>query len=671
MMISRSFMDSRRHLQQREWDSIQSTLLQFVDNPELPGLRCHKLQVRDGEVYSISDTMDLRIILVKEGGDWIAVYADHHDAAYRWVERRSFGRNRFTGVFQVVEVEETVKRVERVIEQHVVAEEPPLFEKESDEYLLSLGVPELWLPSLRRVRSEDQLLTVVSRLPEDVAVRLLDLATGVFVLPPEPAERPVQAELYAPSSIGELERLLRAPMAQWLAFLHPDQRSLVERDHGGAFCVRGSAGTGKTVVAMHRARHLASRGKAVLLTTHTNALAINLQRQLQLLCSEEELARITVSTVHKQALALMQRHDPKVKPAGLAEIGSLLEELALRHASGYDPKFVKAEWEYVVRLQGIEHWETYRRARRTGRGHALGIKERKQLWAVFGGVLERLAARNRYDWTGLCHGAVELLQSGRLASPFGAVIVDEVQDLGPAGLRLIKALARESGQVMLCGDVGQRIYPGGFSLGALGLDTRGRTRVLRINYRTTAQIRACADRLLQGSVQDDMEGGEERRSLAVALREGSQPVLAGYASELAEVEAALNCVRQWLAQGLEPQAIGVFARNNGDLEHLATAFRQQGIEVAHLGEKDTASEGRVALGTMHMAKGLEFKAVLIHGVSADKCPGPYVNRFTDPQDRHNAIEQERSLLYVAMTRARDLLTLTWCGEPSRFLADQR
>ncbi len=668
MMVTRSFMECRKHLQQREWDAIQTTVMQFWDNPELPGLRLHKLQARDGEVYSISDNMDLRIILVKEGAGWIAVYADHHDAAYRWVERRTFGRNRFTGVFQIVEVEETIKRIERVIAQPVLAESPPLFHSETDDYLRSLGVPEHWLPTVRRVRDEDQLLTVVANLPEDVAVRLLDLATGGFVLPPEPAAAPCEVELYAPASNAELERLLRAPMEQWLAFLHPDQRQLVEGDFGGPFSVRGSAGTGKTVVAMHRARRLARQGVAVLLTTYTNALVLNLQRQLQHLCNDEELARITVSTLHSQALALMVRANPGVKLAGTAEMGSLLKELALRHASGYDPKFVKAEWDQVIRLQGLDSWEAYRRARRTGRGHALGIKERKQLWAVFGGVLERLAARHRYDWTGMCGGAVELLRSGRLVSPYGAVIVDEVQDLRPAELRLVKALARDPSQLLLCGDVGQRIYAGGFSLRALGLETRGRSKVLRINYRTTAQIRAAADRMLGRVDQDDMEGGQEQRTRALALRQGPMPVLLGYPTEQREVAANLEQVRQWLEEGLEPQAIGVFARNNGDVEHLATAMRQQGLEVSCLSDKDAELQGRVALGTMHTAKGLEFKAVLIHGVSAEKCPGAYVHRFSDPLDRQNAIEQERALLYVAMTRARDQLTITWSGEPSPFLA---
>ncbi len=665
--LTPSFMACRKHLQQREWDSIQTTLMQFWENPDLPGLRLHKLKAREGEVYSISDTMDLRIILVKEGAHWIAVYADHHDAAYRWAERRAFARHGHTGVFQMIEVEETVKNVERVIERPVLAEAPPLFAGETDDYLRSLGVPELWLPTVRRVRDEDQLLTVVAHLPEDVAVRLLDLATGAFVLPPEPVTAASEVGLYAPASATELELLLRAPMAQWLAFLHPDQRYLVTRDFAGPFSVRGSAGTGKTVVALHRARRLARQGVAVLLTTFTNALVGNLQRQLALLCSADELARITVSTVHSQALALMVRANPKVKLAGAAEMKSLLEALALRFASGYDPKFVRAEWEQVVRLQGIERWEDYRRARRTGRGQGLGIKERKQLWAVFGGVLERLAERQRYDWTGMCSGAVALLRSGQLVSPYGAVIVDEVQDLRPAELRMVKALARDPGQLMLCGDVGQRIYAGGFSLGALGLETRGRSKVLRVNYRTTAQIRATADRLLSGLDQDDMEGGQETRGTAVALRQGPAPLLQGYGTEREELAANLDQVRQWLAEGLEPHAIGLFARNNADLESLAAVLRQQGLESVFLADREAALHGRIALGTMHLAKGLEFKAVLIHGVSAQKCPGAYVYSFSDPLDRQHAMAQERSLLYVAMTRARDLLTVTWSGEPSPFL----
>jgi len=323
----------------------------------------------------------------------------------------------------------------------------------------------------------------------------------------------------------------------------------------------------------------------------------------------------------------------------------------------------------VVRLQGVDSWDEYRGARRTGRGKGLPVKERKLLWRVFGGVLESLEARALLDWTGLCRRAEELLLEGRAESPFNAVIVDEVQDLKPAELRFLKALCAEApGNLMLCGDAGQRIYSGGFSLSALGIEVRGRSSVLRINYRTTEQIRRVADRML-GDVEDDMDGGEEGRTGTRSLLRGPSPRLAGCDSHADELSAAVAEVERWRAGGLAPEAIGVFARTNKRIDEMASALAGENVPTRLLSDNEPGAGHAVQLGAMHRAKGLEFKAVLVIGCSDSVVPSAGVLRgIDDPQDREAALARERRLLYVAMTRARDELTVSWTGKPSRFLA---
>ncbi|MDJ0840167.1 MAG: 3'-5' exonuclease [Acidobacteriota bacterium] len=672
-VFTAGFTDALNRLPVKERGSVMTTVFRFQENPKQSGLRLHKIKTRSGDVWSISDNMDLRILVVKDNDNWVFVHVDHHDKAYEWAARREIGRNPYTGSFQIFEVEESVKTVERVIERYVVPDQPPLFEKEEDAYLLSLGVPKLWLPTLRRIRDEDHLLQACERLPQDVAERLLDLASGEFVTPPAPVDpkRPLtetpHKELYQPADSREMEDLLREPIETWMAFLHPDQRRLIERDFSGPARVTGAAGTGKTVAAMHRARRAARQGKKVLLTTFTRALTHNLQRAMNRLCGPEEKESITVSNVHKQVRALVTSFDAGIQPAGLKEVAELLRALGLRFASGYDPKFIQAEWDHVVRAQGISSWDGYRRARRTGRGRALGVKDRKQLWRVFGGVLDRLKERNRLDWTGMCLLARDLLRDGRVSSPFDAVIIDEVQDLKSAELQFLAALCKEPGGLMLCGDAGQRIYPGGFSLSALGIETRGRAAVLRINYRTTAHIRAHADRVLTGLDVDDMEGGLERHAAAFSLRLGERPKLLGFSRYNEEITGATAQISDWLAAGLEPNAVGIFARTNEECLALAASLNRAGIQTAHL-SKDTAyAADKVGIGAMHAAKGLEFKAVLVSGISRKNFPLQWVYHIQDPLDRQHALDQERRLLYVAMTRARDLLTVTWSEEPSVFL----
>ena len=356
-----------------------------------------------------------------------------------------------TGALQIVASVETIREVERVVEVLVQQEASPVFQSNDDGYLLSLGLPETWLPTLRKVRDDDQLLAVCERLPDDIGERLLRVAAGEFVTPPTPIapDRPIteaadtRRRFFLVEDAEGLAAALEAPMDRWIAFLHPSQRALVERQFNGPSKVSGSAGTGKTVVAMHRARHLARQGQKVLLTSYVTTLCDNIAGNLEKLCSSDELDRISVSTVHKEALAIVRQVEPRIQPASNDEVRGLLGSAGMRHAPAYDQSFVQSEWDNVVRMQGIVSWDEYRQARRTGRGRGLAVKERKVLWRVFGGTLEALAGRRLLDWPGLCRRADELLAEGRATSPYTAVIVDEVQDLNPPELRFLKTLCAE------------------------------------------------------------------------------------------------------------------------------------------------------------------------------------------------------------------------------------
>ena len=660
----------------------QARVIEFINtfqqNPANPSVRLERVtRARSKGVWSGRVTRDLRAILHKDGDTWAILYAAHHDPAYEWAARREIGRHSVTGALQIVESVETVREVERVIEVLVQPEAPPLFAALPDNYLLSLGVPDSWLPTLRRVRNDDQLLVFCEKLPGDVAERLVALAAGDFVTPPEPVsiDRSVvdapdtRRRFFFVEDAEGLAAALEAPMELWIAFLHPSQRALVERKFNGPTKISGSAGTGKTVVAMHRARHLARQDERVLLTSYVSTLCENLERNLTMLCTPSERETITVSTVHKQALAVVRQVESLVRPAPEDEVRGLIDSLRIRHTPEYEKTFVQAEWDNVVRLQGISSWDEYRSARRSGRRRGLAVKERKRLWNVFGGALGSLESRRLFDWPGLCRRAEELLGDGRARSPFTAVVVDEVQDLKPPELCFLKALCSEKpGNFMVCGDTGQRIYPGGFSLGTLGIDVRGRASVLRINYRTTEQIRRLADRML-GDESDDMDGGEELRTGTRSLLRGPLPRLARHTSLDEELQTAVSSIRGWLDDGLSAQAIGVFARTGKRIDELGEALSGAGIAWRRLSDKEASGTGEVQIGTMHRAKGLEFKAVLVLGCGDKEVPSPVAMRnIDDPQDREAAQARERRLLYVAMTRARDELTVSWAGKPSRFLS---
>jgi len=671
VFLADTFFPATSKLSGSEKGRVLDFVAAFHENPANPGVSLERIGPPGSNIWSGRITQDLRAILVKDAGAWFMLYADHHDDAYRWAERRTFGRHPVTGAMQVVEVIQSTTSAPAVATP--IEPEGPLA-THKDDYLLSLGVPESWLPAVRAVRDEDQLLQVCSALPQDVGERLLRLGAGEIVTPPLPikpdeplATRPeIRQQYFVVDDQSDLKAVLGAPLERWIAFLHPSQRALIENTWKGPVKVTGSAGTGKTTVAMQRARHLARLGARVLVTTYVTTLAHNLLRQLRLLCTPEELARITVSTIHARALSIAREAEPRAQPSPEQEVIQVLDRMRLQFAPSFDAEFVRSEWMNVVGRQALETWDEYRAAPRRGRGRPLSAVDRRTLWHVFDGTQKTLRATHRYDWAALCRLARKQVQARMTKASFDAVLVDEVQDLGPAELQFLRALAENApGNLMLFGDAGQRIYPGGFTLSALGIDVRGRSRVLRLNYRTTEQIRRAADRVL-GETADDLDGGREPRHGTHSLLSGPAPTLQGYDLHETEVEEASRRIKEWIHAGRDPASIGVFARTGHRVQQVSDALKGQKIPVHKLSDEGDGKAG-VQIGSMHRAKGLEFLAVLLVDCSAGALPNSTAIESADPQDREDAVARERRLLYVAMTRARDDLAITWTGQPSPFL----
>lgn len=672
--IGVSFFSATQKLSNEDRGKIFTFVGKFQENPAHPGLSLERIhQAKSENVWSARVSKELRAIAVKDGDDWALVYVDHHDDAYRWTETRSIERHSHTGALQIVELPTTLAESSSGVTRNAKAS--GIFDRFNEQYLLSLGTPELWLPVVRQIANEDELLEVAQKLPPDVADRLFDLAAGKLVTPPAPVASlsdvsdEQSQNLFVVRSQDELRPLLDAPMATWIAFLHPTQKKLATGNFNGAVKITGSAGTGKTVVAMHRARHLAQQGKRVLLTSFINNLCHNLRRNLQLFCSAAELQHITVSTVHHQALMLLKDAGQTWEPAGDGELQSLLDSLTGRDCP-LQGEALFAEWREIVQAQGVSDWEQYRSASRVGRGRPLTVKDRKAVWSVIERFHQTLAEAGKCSFTGLCLRALDLLNDG-LASPFDAVIVDEVQDLGLPELRLLAALAGDGAdRLMIVGDGGQRIYAAKHSLKSLGIDVRGRSHVLRINYRTTEQIRRFADALL-GQEADDLEGGKQSRQGTRSLLSGPEPVLKGFDTRAAQCDFAIEQIRQLLKLGRTPDEIAIFARQAYLLNMVETRLARANVPFHRLSKEDFPAEPMVSLGSMYRAKGLEFKFVFVIDASDDHLPFTKVlSKKTDETAREDFLEQERQLLYVSLTRARDCIFVTWVGRISRFLENQ-
>jgi mRNA-degrading endonuclease RelE of RelBE toxin-antitoxin system len=674
-IIADTFMKSLGRLEREEQNLVKQAAFEFQAMPDSPGFSFHKLErARDARFWSFRVNRDLRIIVHRDGASSLMLcYAAHHDDAYQWAERRSLDVHPSTGAAQFVEVKE---RVEEVVRQVVREEEPPLFRKYEKDYLLGLGVPPEWVDALRTV-GESAFLDVVSQLPEEAGERLLDLAAGKAVptpVPPRdvaPLEHPdAQRRFHTVTTQGELSAALDAPWDRWRIFLHPEQRDLVSRPQSGPTRVTGGAGTGKTVVALHRAAFLARSfpESQILLTTFSRALAVRLEHSLELLLAGDSAReRISVQHLHAVATPLALAPGQEFTPATSEQLAECIDvALKGRENEWLDSQLVRSEWDHVVDAHGITRWDDYKTVSRKGRGVPLSAKKRAAAWAVIEALHAELQRRKLGTFNLLCASAAE---KAARELPFQHVIADECQDFGPAELRFLRALC-EPGEndLFFCGDEGQRIYKPQVYWLSLGIDVRGRSKRLGLNYRTTEQIRRCADALLPSEVTDGDGQSEEHRTRSVLS--GPPPELLGYRTPAAEQEALAEWLRARRDEGLALHEIGLFARTGKLIaERITPALRAAALPSQDIKSDRVPEEGRVAVGTMHGAKGLEFRAVAIVGCDRNQLPLRTVaSRLRDAADRDAFIEQERHLLYVACTRARERLRVTWSSEGCEWLS---
>ncbi|MFH1919896.1 MAG: 3'-5' exonuclease, partial [Planctomycetota bacterium] len=337
----------------------------------------------------------------------------------------------------------------------------------------------------------------------------------------------------------------------------------------------------------------------------------------------------------------------------------------------HSSQFVFEEWQYAVDQQGLMIWDEYRDVSRVGRGTPLGPAERERVWGMFAPVLSEIEEADSLPWSIVCRKAREAIESGRVERPFDAVVIDEVQDLNVQEVRFLAALAGEgSDNLMLIGDAGQRIYPGGFSLRSMGIEVRGRSRVLKVNYRTTREIASAAGHLRDQTV-DDLDGESEVGGGIQTLLSGKAPIMRGFNRYEEENEFVGERIAELISEGTRPSEIGVFARLKRLRYWFEEELKRRKIPVcASDRREDDAKEDGVYMSTMHGAKGMEFRFVFIVGCQQGQVPARApVGMASDEMERKAALQREKNLLYVSMTRAREQLYVTWTGRPSEFLGD--
>jgi mRNA-degrading endonuclease RelE of RelBE toxin-antitoxin system len=685
-LIADTFTESLKRLTGDEQKAVKTTAFDLQINPAHPSLSFHRIdQARDKNFWSVRVSQDIRLIVHKTDESLLMCYADHHDPAYRWAERRKLETHPKTGAAQLVEIRETVQEI--MVPHYVdtppaARTKPMLFSGFANDQLLGYGVPEEWLADVL-VADEDSFLELAPHLPAEAQEALLVIVGGgtpEVAAPAEvnadPFEHPdAQRRFRVMHDTEELERALEFPWDKWTIFLHPSQRQIVEADYSGPARVSGSAGTGKTIVALHRAVFLARNNEdsRVLLATFSDILANRLRNQLRRLISNQPRLgeQIEVHSMDSVGRRLYEVNFGRLQIASRAVIQELLSEASSKVEHRFSLRFLLTEWEQVVDAWQLTAWDDYKDVARLGRKTRLSEQQRATLWSIFERVRAELTRGDLLTESEMfTRLAAHMSESKRI--PYDYAVIDEAQDVSVAQLRFLAALGgSRPNSLFFAGDLGQRIFQQPFSWRSLGVEVRGRSKTLKINYRTSHQIRSQADRLL-GPEVSDVDGNTETRLGTISLFNGSLPEIAVFSTPDEEV----SNVAAWLVErgkeGIQPHEVGVFVRSTAELDRAKSAVEQAGLRFKLLDEHVEGSIGHVSISTMHLAKGLEFRAVVTMACDDEVIPSQErIETVADDSDLQEVYDTERHLLYVACTRARDHLLVTSGEIPSEFLEDLR
>lgn len=689
--------------------SVQAQVLQFImkmqRDPDANGLNLKPPKgARDKRVRTARINDNFRAVLMHYADRiYYLVAVLPHDDSYTLASHIIFDINKVTGGVELINlatINGTLSGQSAKAPATAPAEPSP-FAAVSDADFDRLGVHPSVVPALREIRSIDAILGFVEHLPKLARDVILCLADGMTVEDVwehvsavaatsdtvdtedyEAAnERPATKESFVVTGdVAEFGRIMSEPLSAWRIFLHPAQRALAERKtpNKGSVRVTGGPGTGKTVVALHRVKALADRlppGQAMLLTTFTTTLAELLRSLLEDLGGTQLTAKVDVRNIDKVSYGIAKDifGTKTPNPLGDVEIRRRWEDLAdEQQPHRWDARFLEAEWRQVVLAQDLRSRDDYLAASRAGRGRRLNRPERAQVWSLIESFEHRLDASGEVGVTQLAAQAARIASGwGDDSRPYRHIVVDEAQDLHAAHWKLLRALVPVGeDDLFIVGDAHQRIYENRTALSAHGINIRGRSKRLTLNYRTTRQILGTSLSLLGHAAFDDLDDSMENLGGYRSVLGGAKPELVEYPSAAAELLGLAARVEGWLGQGLKEEEIVVTARTNKLAEAAVEALKGTGIKAIQVKSRQTPALGSgVHVMTMHRIKGLEYRAVAIIGVGADHVPQPgAVTTVSEDRLQHDRdLQRERSLLFVAATRAREQLAITWAGTRSPFL----
>lgn len=674
---------------------VNNLVMKFQRDPKSTGLNYETLNVRDKNMRSIRVDQAYRVILAapENGNVYLFLWVDHHDKAYEWAERHNCKVNPNTGSLQLYS---TVKH--ELNTSHSINNEIQTvlaFNELKDRQLLKLGVPEEQVVLVRAVSSENELDDLVDVLPREAYEGLFFFIAGEsyesILLERELKEEEqfdandfssaldrIQTQSYfvVAENEVELQNIFNAPLDKWRVFLHPSQRRLASGIKNGPVRVLGGAGTGKTVVALHRVKWLAENvaddNKKILFTTFTRNLATDIRKNLEAICSPDLMKRVEVVNLDRWVQSFLRKQSYDYNVLYDNRVSQEYWDIAFGEKPAdidLTRHFFQEEWSHVIQPQAVLTIEQYKKASRIGRGTRLNREQRVKIWPVFEEYRAQLQ-RNRYkEVDDLYRDAAQFVITQQMQLPYCCVVVDEAQDMGSQAFNLIRAIVPEKkNDLFIVGDGHQRIYgKNKVVLSKCGINIRGRSRKLKINYRTTDEIRKWAVALMDGVNVDDLDGKEDESKLYKSLVHGDYPLH----EQVVDAGAQADLVQRIIEDGDFPREnICVVARTKSELSSIENLLIDRGVPTRLIKPSepsDMEQKGCVNLATVHRVKGLEFDQVILASANEGLIPLSYaLEGKADQVTLRQAENEERSLVYVALTRARKSAVIISYGKPGKF-----
>ncbi|WP_029202009.1 UvrD-helicase domain-containing protein [Oribacterium sp. NK2B42] len=685
--IASSFLDAFVKLKNRQ---IQGKTTEFVNkfrnDPKAPGINYEKIHnALDDKFCSVRIDDTYRGIVVREDDTYVLLWVDHHDEAYDWASRKRCEVNKLTGVLQIFDVQVSEDKTEAT----------GIFSVIDDQSLLKLGVPESIIAYVKDIPSKEIFYQSKGTLPQDAFENLSWYLEGIPINEiidmvesnrdsaktagtiSEALEQPETLKSFVVvEGEEELKQIMAAPLEKWRVFLHPTQRRIVKKDFSGPARVLGGAGTGKTVVAMHRAKYLASlcEGRErILFTTYTANLAQDIKENLRKICSVDEMRHIEVINFDAWVKSFLNENGYTSDIKYGDDIKKLWDE-AVQSADpslDFDEDFYIEEWNRIVEAQETFTLPDYIRAPRNGRGTRLDRKKRIQIWKVFESYMNLMKENQVHDVNYAMYECGKLVDKMTKDARYKHIIVDEGQDLSPNALRLMRTMMGEEHQndIFIVGDAHQRIYENHATLSACGINIRGRSSILKINYRTTDEIRKYAFALLNGISFDDLDDSTDDSGRCQSLTHGDKPEIHEF-KDASEELAFIDCeIKRLKESGVSLKDICITARTNTLVNSYQAELTNLGYRVFEIKRNkiDDRIQDGLRVATMHRVKGLEFQYVFVVAVNDRTVPLKSAIRHTDKVSEQESITSEKCLLYVALTRAQKGAYICSYGHKSEFL----